>query len=73
MNQQSSLCNTGIATLLSVSLLFTAGTTHENLIEIKADPVAANITAYSKVWDEIMNKGKPDDTACRAIIQLNFF
>src|ERR1700682_181362 len=26
----------------------------------KADPVEANIKAYSHVWDEIMNKGKLD-------------
>src|SRR6186713_3298527 len=60
MNQKSALHNTVIAILLIVSLFMTACSTHENHNEAKADPVAANITAYSKVWDEIMNKGKLD-------------
>jgi steroid delta-isomerase-like uncharacterized protein len=45
------------ATFFTVSLLLNACSSHEDHPDAKADPVAANITAYSKVWDEIMNKG----------------
>ncbi len=60
MDQKSTTYNIVIAGILFCSLILTACTTHENHMEVKADPVAANIKNYSKVWDEIMNKGKLD-------------
>jgi len=42
-----------------VILFFVAScSSHEKALDEKADPVEANIKAYSHVWDEIMNKGK---------------
>jgi len=48
-----------IAIPVMVILFFvTSCSSHEKALDEKADPVEANIKAYSHVWDEIMNKGK---------------
>lgn len=55
MKQKTRVSNTLIAAFNILSVLFTACTSAETE---KTDPVAANITVYTHVWDEIMNKGK---------------
>jgi uncharacterized protein len=59
MKQKLNLGNGFITALAITTLLFTACTSPEKEV-VKADPVEANIKAYSHVWDEIMNKGKLD-------------
>lgn len=46
-----------LALIVSAGLLFTACSSPEK-DSVKPDPVEANIKMYTKVWDEIMNKGK---------------
>jgi steroid delta-isomerase-like uncharacterized protein len=57
--KQKSIFNSLTVAVIFLALLVTACTTSEEKSPLeKADPVAANIKAYSQVWDEIMNKGK---------------
>jgi uncharacterized protein len=61
MNQRSNFRNAFITAFAVSVLLFTACSSPEKEKETaKADPVEANIKAYSHTWDEIMNKGKLD-------------
>ncbi len=55
MNQPTTLRNNFIIAISFAALLFTACSTSK-----KADPVEANIKAYTHTWDEIMNKGRLD-------------
>ena len=59
MQKQSSFSSALIAAFTVVTLLFTACSSPEKEIA-KADPVEANIKAYTHTWDEIMNKRKLD-------------
>jgi len=59
MKQKSGFSNIIIAAMAIITLSFTACSSPEKETG-KANPVEANIKAYSNVWDEIMNKGKLD-------------
>jgi hypothetical protein len=59
MKQKSVFSNILIAAIAIITLSFSACSSPEKEKE-KANPVEANIKAYSFVWDEIMNKGKLD-------------
>ena len=59
MKQKLNPSNGFITALTIITLFFTACSSPEKEIA-KADPVEANIKAYSHVWEEIMNKGKLD-------------
>jgi len=57
MKQKSTFSNTCFASMALFTLIFSACTTAPGA---KPDPVAANIKAYTHVWDEVMNKGRLD-------------
>lgn len=56
MRQKPALHHFVIA--LIIFCLFVSCSSHKDPSSTTTDPVAANITAYSRVWDEIMNRGK---------------
>jgi uncharacterized protein len=60
MKQQSIVGHALITAFTAVIVLVTACSSPGKTAPEKADPVAANIKAYSHTWDEIMNKGKLD-------------
>lgn len=62
MKRNSNLSYCLIIAIPVVAILFLAAgcTQPEKPLTEKADPVEANITFYTHVWDEIMNKGKLD-------------
>ena len=60
MEKKSGPGITLIAAITIATLLFTACSSPEKSSPEKASPVEANIKMYSHVWDEILNKGKPD-------------
>jgi predicted ester cyclase len=49
-----------LAVAILTTLSFTACQHKEKMATEKTDHVAANISMYTSVWDEIMNKGKID-------------
>ncbi len=57
MKQNPSFYNVACV-LLTVCLVFAACSSDKDHLPAEADPVEANIKAYSNVWEEIMNKGK---------------
>lgn len=59
MKQQLNFRLALITAFFIATLLFTACSSPEKPIE-KTDPVEANIKAYTRTWDEIMNNGKLD-------------
>lgn len=57
MKQKSATYHFAFA-IITICLVFAACSSNEDHSQAKADPVEANIKAYSFVWEEIMNKGK---------------
>ena len=62
MKQHTSMRGSFVIVLSFLSIIFMALSCNpaEKTEPAKADPVEANIKAYTHTWDEIMNKGKLD-------------